>query len=412
MPTPFGLGKWRRGQSVALPHRGGRLAYTLGAFFDWRAAPPCYPRRVDPQEPIEDEALELDALDVPEAEPTLEALSEAELAARPATAGLPSGAVSADDRGFLQRVFSQVREVDFKSPPPPPPRLEAGPEKKLVDLRERVRRLERDLARIGSIWTQKQTQVDALDAILEAKEQARAAAESTQVRVQAEAAQLRQALEAARALASTLGTHKQEGEAALRAEKAALAAEKAAHAAAVADLRAQLERQAAQQVALAEDCRHKIEAAQAAFTQLREQSAHSIGGLEAQLLGRDEGAAQLRLEAQQLQERIDEREARIDAEVRRASAAEAEMSRRLGDLEARLLASQAETAQMADRLGARERTVQSLGEKLAEGEARLLAQQQEASSRQAAQQEELARMQRDLTAAVAEVHLLRHQPEG
>ena len=344
-------------------------------------------------------------------------------------ADLPSAEVNVDDQDFLQRVFGQVRDVDFRSPPPPPPRLETGPEKKLSDLRERVRRLERDLARVGSIWSLKQAQVAALDQILAAKEGERAAAVGQFVDQQATIANLRQELEAARVFGSTLSHRRHELEQALQA--AHVAHDQAARAAAVSQAaqatalqRAATEQQAtvtAHRGALDDlNAAHVVashaqatvaqaqqQAAQAELGQLREQSAHNVGGLQAQLASRDEQVLQLRQEQVQLQDRIVEREAQVAAEVRRASAAEAEMHRRLGELEARLAASQQAATASDERGEARQRTVQSLGEKLAESEARAQRLEQAAVDTTRGHAAEVQRLEREVTTALGQLQLLR-----
>lgn len=68
--------------------------------------------------------------------------------------------LSSDDVEFIGKVFAQVRHVDFKAPTPEGnPRL-TGIDKKLFGLREQVRKLERDLARVSFVWGLKQSEID------------------------------------------------------------------------------------------------------------------------------------------------------------------------------------------------------------------------------------------------------------
>ena len=85
----------------------------------------------------------------------------------------------AHDRDFLVRVFAQVRDVDLAKPPPPTQgrTQPQGLDKKLTFLRERVRELEYEMARIARIWAFRQEQFAHMDDIIGAKEQARVTAE-------------------------------------------------------------------------------------------------------------------------------------------------------------------------------------------------------------------------------------------
>ena len=74
-------------------------------------------------------------------------------------AQLPASKVTSDDLEFVERAFAQVEHVDFRAPTTPPKGRLTGIDKKLFDLREQVRRLERELARVGYIWTQKQEDI-------------------------------------------------------------------------------------------------------------------------------------------------------------------------------------------------------------------------------------------------------------
>lgn len=79
--------------------------------------------------------------------------------------------LSSDDVEFIGKVFAQVRHVDFKAPVPEGnPRL-TGIDKKLFGLREQVRKLERDLARVSFVWCLKQSEIDSAAEWVRAKDE-------------------------------------------------------------------------------------------------------------------------------------------------------------------------------------------------------------------------------------------------
>ena len=84
-------------------------------------------------------------------------------------AQLPASKVTSDDLEFVERAFAQVEHVDFRAPTTPPKGRLTGIDKKLFDLREQVRRLERELARVGYIWTQKQEDIRGAEQLVRAK---------------------------------------------------------------------------------------------------------------------------------------------------------------------------------------------------------------------------------------------------
>src|SRR5207247_3777269 len=79
--------------------------------------------------------------------------------------------ISSEHAESATRVFSQVKDVDFRSPlPPMPKKAPAGLEKKMEFLRGKVRELERDLARVGHIWRVKSTRIAEVERIITAKD--------------------------------------------------------------------------------------------------------------------------------------------------------------------------------------------------------------------------------------------------
>ncbi len=241
-------------------------------------------------------------------------LVESDLAHQTDTA-LPTVAVSSEDEEFIDRVFSQVRDVDFRAPPPPPVALD-GHEKKIGDLREKVRKLERDLARIGHIWSVKHQQINALDDILAKADVARNDALQTSRRVKEQAINVvtayKQQAQAAQALAQTLGARKAE----LEINFQRLSEDHAQMSSRLTEQVAKLEREQARST---DEYRQKLENAQETFVHLREQSAHHLGMLQAQLQAREEQTARQQEEISRLQRLVDERDATL--EMVRTSAA-------------------------------------------------------------------------------------------
>lgn len=101
----------------------------------------------------------IDDLEPVETPPTPPRIAPPKLAG--ALANPIHSSISVDDTEFIGLVFSQVRHVDFRAAPAASnPRL-TGIDKKLFGLREQVRKLERDLARVAFVWQQKQAEIDA-----------------------------------------------------------------------------------------------------------------------------------------------------------------------------------------------------------------------------------------------------------
>ena len=116
------------------------------------------------------------------------------------------------DTEFLARLFHQVKGVDWRAPMPPPPRHLLGPEKKMYNLREQVRRLERHLSRMAGIWADKEAAIREVDAIVAQKEQERYRAvmrlEGAEKQAQQAAAKFRDDIMALQALVQTLSGHR------------------------------------------------------------------------------------------------------------------------------------------------------------------------------------------------------------
>ena len=206
-----------------------------------------------------------------------------------ATFNVPQVAqITEADREFLQRVFSQVRDVDFRAPPPPPPRKDlAGPDKKIATLRQSVFELERDLARVAYVWGALQQQYEVVDQLVKGKEAERDSAVARYNQIRDLAAQT-----AARDRAEIEALKKRVSE--VEARGAALEADGAQQAA---QAGARLQKAEQEKAALLADFRAKLEAAQSAFNQLREQSTRAIGELEGRIKKRDEELAQRAQEA-------------------------------------------------------------------------------------------------------------------
>lgn len=281
----------------------------------------------DFDEILDHETAEADVFDEPE-----EVVEDAAAAPPPQPAGqsgVPTG-VAADDYDFVKRVFVQVKDVDFRTPPPPPPKGLSGPDKKMHDLREKVRRLERDLARVGYVWTHKQAEVDAIDTIINTKEAERQSAvtryEKMKEAASRAAAEQRDAVE--RLNGELVVLH-----AAHDALQAQTQEMQSRHEEAAADLTRRLTQQEQEKAALLVDFRQKIEAAQTAFNSLREQSTRNSANLEAQLKARDENVTALDREGVQLKATLSERDLTIDTITREGAAMRAQLEKRITDLE-------------------------------------------------------------------------------
>lgn len=103
------------------------------------------------------------------------------------------GEITAEDEAFIRRVFQQVRDIDWRGVPPPPSRAAAGMDKKMAVLRDQVRKLEREMARVGYIWAVKWAQVEKVDAILAGKEAERQTATARYEQIKAQGTRAAQA---------------------------------------------------------------------------------------------------------------------------------------------------------------------------------------------------------------------------
>jgi len=83
---------------------------------------------------------------------------------------LPTSSLTQEDLDFIELVFAQVEHVDFKTPAATSKGRLTGIDKKLHDLREQVRRLERELARVGHIWSNKQKELNQAASTLQSKD--------------------------------------------------------------------------------------------------------------------------------------------------------------------------------------------------------------------------------------------------
>jgi predicted nucleic acid-binding Zn-ribbon protein len=194
--------------------------------------------------------------------------------------------VSAEDREFMQRVFVQVRDVDFRAPPPPPPKRDlAGPDKKIASLRQTIHELERNLARVGYVWQALQQRYDSVEGIVAGKEAECAAAVERYQQIKELSSQAatrdHAAIESLKKQVSELmvaGSLSQRDLANLRAESERT----------IADLTARLQKSEQEKAALLNEFRTKMESAQQVFTQLRDQSARAVSEIEARAKAREE----------------------------------------------------------------------------------------------------------------------------
>lgn len=310
--------------------------------------------------------------------------------------------VTAEDMDFIRRVFNQVKDVDFRTPPPPPPKNVSGPDKKLADLREMVRRLERDLARVRFVWVHKQEQVESVDAIVRDKEAERAHAVERYRQLKEHAkravASAKEEASAVRTLLGTLTTKKNELEETLARTQADAKQMEA-------ELRERVARQEQEKAAMGADFRSKMEAAQAAFQQLRDQSTRTIGSLEAQLQARDESLAGVRVALKEQQTKVAERDTTVAELRQRVTELETRqqgMTEQVTAAEAKVIAREQTLTSLADKLTEREKTTAQLAEEMSrarsENEQRLT--EMRAALKQT--EDDLARVRADMQSQATE----------
>lgn len=282
--------------------------------------------------------------------------------------------ITEEDRVFIHRVFNQVKDVDFRSAPPPPPRKNlAGLDKKMQFLRDRVRELERDLARVGWIWSIKQRQVDAVDQLLDAKEQERASATERYATVRDQATRSAQAFRAEEARLNAVINEGVAANSQLQGELAGLRIEMDQN---TESWSMKLEQERDEKNALMADFRGKIEHAQGVFNELRETSARTIADGEARVAG-------LTSELTSAQEDLTSARQRID------------------ELSASLTTAEAQGVELTDELGIATRDLESTRAALAERETQLTNANDELARVRNELEAELARVKSELESAVS-----------
>ncbi len=313
---------------------------------------------VEEAQPMEEAAL------LPDEEP--EVIDEAQLveSAPPprklGEAGLVFEEITIEDAEFIQRVFAQVRDVDFRTQLPPPARKPpAGMDKKMQFLRDKVRELERDLARVGFIWRVKQQQFDAVDQIVRTKEQERASAVQRYEQMKDQATRA----------AAVLNEAQME----------------------IATLKAQVERGEQERLGLHADFRAKIEAAQSAFNEIR-----------ARLIAEQEGAGRLRQELEDARLSVSSRDQTLTTLQDEAAQTRGDLEARLGRAESELQASQDSVRQVSGRLAEREKTVAALTEEMAKSRGEREERTGELKQLLSAKDDRIARLEEEVTSARAE----------
>jgi chromosome segregation ATPase len=237
---------------------------------------------------------------------------------------VPSAAdITAEDQAFIERVFDAVKDVEFNLPPPPPPKNLTGVDAKLQSLRDTVRKLERELARVGHIWRIKQKRVAEVDSIIKNAQTARTHAESRLATVKQEAAKSKADAE--------------------RLEKQL--AEKSTESQGRADTIAALEREKA---ALVADTKSKLEQVQTVFNDLRDKSSKAVSGLEAQLKKVEDELKTARDSLGSMGKRLGEREQTIKVLTDEMTQARADFTERL-EATKRELAAKTEEAERLSR---------------------------------------------------------------
>jgi chromosome segregation ATPase len=216
-----------------------------------------------------------------------------------------------------------VKDVEFNLPPPPPPKNLTGVDAKLQSLRDTVRKLERELARVGHIWRIKQKRVAEVDSIIKNAQTARTHAESRLATVKQEAAKSKADAE--------------------RLEKQL--AEKSTESQGRADTIAALEREKA---ALVADTKSKLEQVQTVFNDLRDKSSKAVSGLEAQLKKVEDELKTARDSLGSMGKRLGEREQTIKVLTDEMTQARADFTERL-EATKRELAAKTEEAERLSR---------------------------------------------------------------
>ena len=326
-----------------------------------------------PEELPLDEVSAVEAVDEVESYDTQEIVPIENLNAPPAMrarANLPDiGEITEEDRAFIHRVFNQVKDVDFRSAPPPPPRKNlAGLDKKMQFLRDRVRELERDLARVGWVWSIKQRQVDAVDQLLDAKESERAAAVERYATVRDQATRSAQAFRAEEARLNAVINEGVAANSQLQGELAALRQEMDA---ANEAWNMRLEQERDEKNALLADFRSKIETAQQVFNELRETSTRTIAESEARI-------AALTSELQTTQNDLTSARQQID------------------ELNAGLAAADAKQVELIDQLAITTRDLESTRQALSERETQLASANDTSARVRGEFEAELARVKSEL----------------
>ncbi|MBI3178863.1 MAG: hypothetical protein HYZ27_04340 [Deltaproteobacteria bacterium] len=279
--------------------------------------------------------------------------------------------ITAEDAEFIQRVFAQVRDVDFRTSLPPPARKPpAGMDKKMQFLRDKVRELERDLARVGFIWRVKQQQFDAVDQIVDAKEGERASAVQ---RYQQMKDQATRAAAEHRGEVDVLTAKLNEGQAEVVA------------------LKGQVERTEQEKTALHTDFRAKIEAAQGAFNEVR-----------GRFIAEEETGRRLQQELEDARLSISSREQTITTLQDEAAQNRGDLEERLARTQAELEAAKASVQQISARLAEREKTLAALTEEMAKNRGEREERTGELKQLLAAKDERIARLAEEVTSARAE----------
>lgn len=261
-------------------------------------------------------------------------------------------AVTMLDREFIQRVFVQVRDVDFRSPPPPPPKRDlAGPDKKIALLRQKIHELERDLARVGFVWGALQQQYESIDKIVASKEAERLAATERHTMMRDQATRAASAHKAESDALNQRVNDLSESKAVLEIElgKTKAVAQRDAQEAAQ-----KLAKSEQEKAALMQDFRGKMEMAQNAFTQLRDQSMRAVADLEGRLAARDKEYTDKQVELEGSQ-----------AEVLALKGRVADFEQQVSERDTKLTTASEDKARLVERLAERDRTFSTLTDEMA-----------------------------------------------
>jgi len=195
----------------------------------------------------------------------------------PAKMEPPKGALTDDDFAFAARVAEQTRGTDFRTPFVPTRATDdTGAERTVLTLRDKIRELERNLARMAAVYAKRAWTFDTAEEQIRDLEAARASIEKDHERLREHLTEEKERAKAERAARESklAGTEKDATE--LQAHVVELTASNAQYA-------KEIERRDLARTEMERNFTAMLKQAQDAFNALRDQSARALGDYERQL---------------------------------------------------------------------------------------------------------------------------------